>query len=72
LSHFGGSRVQCDWVGTRFRDVVGTLIGLRFGKDSSFRVSTCKWRALGGVERSDQVDPPMWSATDTFTLLCDA
>lgn len=69
ISYYGGSRQQCDWVAAKFRDTLDNAIGQEFGL---YKVTMANWKALGGLERSDQVDPPMWSATDTFTLNCDA
>ena len=69
LSYYGGARNQCDWVAARIRDELDNAIGQEFG---IYKVTGASWRSLGAIERRDDIDPPMWSMTDTFTLSCDA
>lgn len=69
LSCYGGSRQQCDWAAARVRDSLDNALGQEFG---IYKVTMANWRALGAMERHDEIDPPLWSVTDTFTLSCDA
>ncbi len=69
VSSYGGSREQCDWVATLMREGVDDCIGQVFG---AYRVSMASWRSLGSMNRSDAIDPPLWSVSDSFTLRCDA
>lgn len=69
ISYYGGSRQQCDWVAAKFRDTLDNAIGQEFG---IYKVTAAGWKSLGSMERHDDIDPPMWSSTDTFTLSCDA
>lgn len=69
LSYYGGARQQCDWVATRIRDTLDNAIGQEFG---IYKVTGVSWRSLGAMERHDEIDPPLWSMTDSFTLSCDA
>ena len=69
VSSYGGAREQCDWVARLMRNGVNDCLGQVFGQ---YRVSAARWRSLGPMTRSDQVEPPMWSVSDTFILRCDA
>ena len=69
VSSYGGSREQCDWVATLMREGVRYCIGQSV---ETYRVSMATWRSLGPMNRSDAIDPPIWSVSDSFTLRCDA
>lgn len=69
LSYYGASRQQCDWVATQIRNELDNAIGQEFGL---YKVTGVSWRGLGPMERMDEIDPPLWATTDTFTLSCDA
>lgn len=69
VSSFGGSREQCDWIAALMREGLDDCIGQEFG---AYRVSMASWVSLGAMTRSDAIDPPMWTVSDTFTLRCDA
>ena len=69
LSYFGGSRKQCDWVATQFRDKYGVLMRKKFG---DYTVMGASLRTIGVMERRDDIDPPLWYVTDRIVLYCDA
>ena len=69
LSYYGAARQQCDWVATQIRDTLDNAIGQEFGL---YKVTGVSWRSLGSMDRLDEIDPPLWTMTDTFTLSCDA
>jgi len=64
IGYYGASREQADWVATAIRSAVVDLYGVGTG----YTVRLAEWRSLGAMTRSDQVDPPLWSALDALTL----
>lgn len=68
ISHFGGSREQADWIALKMRESLDDCIGQEFG---TYRVTMATWGSLGAMTRNDAIDPPMWSASDSFSLRCD-
>jgi len=65
IGYYGASREQADWVATAIRGAVSDLLGVAGG---AYTVKLAEWRSLGALTRTDQVDPPLWSALDALTL----
>jgi hypothetical protein len=68
VRYHGGSRAQVDWTATKIRAAVESLLKSSFGVEGS--VVWIQWQSLGGVSRNDAVNPPIWTASDNFTLHC--
>lgn len=68
LRYHGAARSQVDWTGTSCRSAVMGLLRQEVLGSSTFEITWVEWQSLGGVLRNDSVDPPIWNATDSFTL----
>jgi hypothetical protein len=69
MSYYAGARKQCDWQALASRNLVTGIHGASFG-ETTHEVIGVRWRSLGGIARVDQIDPPIWTATDSVTLTC--
>ena len=68
LRSFGGSRVQCDRMADRARNVVAGIVGTSFGQPS-WRVISVEWQSLGPVVRVDSTSPAFWQVFDSVSLV---
>jgi len=68
LRYHGASRSQVDWTGMECREKVAGLLKTRVSEQPDHEITWIEWQSLGGVQRNDVVDPPIWAATDGFTF----
>lgn len=72
---YGGSRQQVDWVSDMLKPLIDVYAlaspppGHRvLDLDAPWKVVLSNYTSLGGPSRNDQVDPPIWRASDAFVL----
>lgn len=69
VSSFGTSREQCEWISDKARSAFISLKNTNFdGIDSQYRIQQIRTETLGGVIRSDSVEPPLFGQTDVFSV----
>lgn len=69
ISSFGTSRSQCEWLADIAR---GALIALRYeefdGVDGDYTIQQVRVDSIGGIQRSDSVEPPTFGQSDMITV----
>lgn len=75
LDCYGGSRQQADWASDMLKPLIDAISaaspppGLRtIDLDAPWKIVLSNYTSMGGPTRSDQVDPPVWRAADSFVL----
>jgi hypothetical protein len=69
VSSFGTSRAQCEWIADLARASMSTLVRETFdGVDSVYTILQARVESIGGIVRSDAVNPPLFGQTDTVSI----
>lgn len=69
LSSFGTSRSQCEWIADLARASLQSLVRTTFdGVDSTYTILQARIDAIGGIVRSDAVNPPLFGQTDSIAI----
>jgi len=69
LSSFGTTREQAEWIADLARTALIDQRGLTFdGGDGTYTIQQVRVESIGGMQRSDQLEPPTFGQTDTIAV----
>lgn len=71
----GGSRQQVDWASDQLKPLADSFSAQPAGTgpriitlDAPWKITLSNYTQMGAPSRNDQVDPPIWQATDSIIL----
>ena len=69
ISSFGSSREQVEWIADLARSSFIQLHRTSFdGIDASYTIQQVRTENMGGVVRSESIEPPIFGQTDSFSV----
>lgn len=69
LSSVGTTREQCEWICDKARSSFVVLKNTTFdGIDGTYKIQQIRTESIGGIVRSDSVEPNMFGQTDVFSV----
>ena len=69
ITSFGTSREQCEWIADLARSSFYGLKRTTFeGIDSTYTIQQVRIDTIGGIQRTDAIEPPIFGQTDVFTV----
>mgnify|MGYP007044002929 CR=1 FL=1 len=69
LSSYGTNRTQCEWINDLARSALYELKKETFdGVDGTYQIMQVRTENIGGIVRSDVVEPATFGQTDTYVV----
>ena len=69
VASFGTNRAQCEWIADSARSAFYSLKKVSVdGVDGTYTIMQIRTESIGGIVRSDAVEPPTFGETDTFVV----